>query len=93
MKIADFTKPELDYFRENCNFVGVEKEVFEFGHISCPSPVCEVILRNCFYPADKRNYEQGKEYILVHQKRYTYSRNCHACIEDDAFFFIEFVNA
>lgn len=29
MKIADFTKPELDYFRENCNFVGIEIKVFE----------------------------------------------------------------
>lgn len=29
MNIKDFTKPELDYFRENCNFVGIEKDVFE----------------------------------------------------------------
>ena len=29
MNIKEFTKPELDYFRENCNFVGLEKEVFE----------------------------------------------------------------
>ena len=29
MKIADFTVPELDYFRENCNFVGDELIVFE----------------------------------------------------------------
>ncbi len=36
MKIADFTKPELDYFRENCNFVGVEKEVFELRSQGVP---------------------------------------------------------
>lgn len=29
MKIYDFTVPELDYFRENCNFTPEEKEVFE----------------------------------------------------------------
>ena len=29
MKICDFTKPELDYFRENCNFVNLEIDVFE----------------------------------------------------------------
>lgn len=29
MIIADFTEPELDYFRKNCNFVGYEREVFE----------------------------------------------------------------
>lgn len=29
MKIADFTKPELDYFRENCNFTKDERTFFE----------------------------------------------------------------
>lgn len=30
MKIYDFTIPELDYFREKCNFTPEEKEVFEY---------------------------------------------------------------
>ena len=29
MLITDYTKPELDYFRETCNFVGFEKPLFE----------------------------------------------------------------
>ena len=29
MVISDFTVPELNYFKENCNFVGLEKRVFE----------------------------------------------------------------
>ncbi len=29
MIISDFTKPELDLFRDNCNFVGCETQVFE----------------------------------------------------------------
>lgn len=29
MIISDFTKPELDLFREQCNFVGHEKDLFE----------------------------------------------------------------
>ena len=29
MIVADFTKPELDFFRLNCNFVGNEINVFE----------------------------------------------------------------
>lgn len=29
MIISGFTKPELDLFRENCNFVGSEKALFE----------------------------------------------------------------
>lgn len=35
MKISKFTKPELDYFRENCNFVNHEVTLFEMraaGH-------------------------------------------------------------
>lgn len=29
MIIADFTKPELDMLRDNCNFVGREADLFE----------------------------------------------------------------
>lgn len=29
MQICSFTKPELDFLRENCNFVNLEAEVFE----------------------------------------------------------------
>lgn len=29
MTISNFTKPELDYFRNNCNFVNLEVDVFE----------------------------------------------------------------
>lgn len=29
MIVSDFTKPELDRFREQCNFVGYETQVFE----------------------------------------------------------------
>ena len=30
MEISDYTVPELDYFREKCNFVGNEIDVFEY---------------------------------------------------------------
>ena len=29
MIVSDFTTPELNYFRDSCNFVGKEIEVFE----------------------------------------------------------------
>lgn len=29
MQICSFTKPELDFLRENCNFVNLEADVFE----------------------------------------------------------------
>lgn len=30
MNITNFTKIELDYFRENCNFTKIENELFEY---------------------------------------------------------------
>lgn len=30
MKIADFVKPELDYFREVCNFTEEENQYFDY---------------------------------------------------------------
>ena len=29
MQISRFTKPELDYLKENCNFVNLEIDIFE----------------------------------------------------------------
>lgn len=29
MTVSGFTKPELDYFRENCNFTDLESQLFE----------------------------------------------------------------
>lgn len=36
MMVADFTKPELDYYRSNCNFVGNELKVFELRSQGIP---------------------------------------------------------
>lgn len=36
MNIKDFTKPELEYFREVRNFVGVEKDIFEMRSQGIP---------------------------------------------------------
>lgn len=36
MKISDFVKPELEYLREQCNFVGIETEVFELRSKGVP---------------------------------------------------------
>lgn len=36
MTISDFTKPELDFYRLNCNFVGNEKHVFELRSQGIP---------------------------------------------------------
>ena len=36
MIISGFTKIELDIFRENCNFVGIERSLFELRSQSVP---------------------------------------------------------
>lgn len=36
MIIADFTKLELDVFRNNCNFVGNEQEIFDLRSQGMP---------------------------------------------------------
>lgn len=36
MIISDFTKPELDLFRSNCNFVGCEKDIFDMRSQGVP---------------------------------------------------------
>lgn len=36
MIISDFTKPELDVFRNNCNFVGWEKDIFDMRSQGVP---------------------------------------------------------
>ena len=35
MRICDFTKPELDKFRENCNFTTLERKCFELKAKDC----------------------------------------------------------
>ena len=36
MIISDFTNIELDYFRDHCNFVGYERDVFELRSMGIP---------------------------------------------------------
>lgn len=36
MVVSDFTVPELDRFREQCNFVGNERDVFELRSQGIP---------------------------------------------------------
>ena len=36
MNIKDFTQHELNYFRDNCNFVGIELQVFIYRSQGIP---------------------------------------------------------
>jgi len=35
MRICDFTKPELEYFREQCNFTDCERRAFDMKAKDC----------------------------------------------------------
>lgn len=44
MKVCDFVKPELDFLRENCNFVNLEVEIFEMRAKGVPlEEIAEVL--------------------------------------------------
>ena len=36
MIVSDFTVPELNVFREQCNFIGSERQVFEYRSQGVP---------------------------------------------------------
>lgn len=44
MKIYDFTVPELNYFRENCNFTAEELTLFEYRAKNIPLETCAEIM-------------------------------------------------
>lgn len=35
MRIADFTKPELEHFRDQCNFTDIERKCFDLKAKDC----------------------------------------------------------
>lgn len=44
MKIYDFTVPELNYFRKNCNFTKEELTLFEYRAKNIPLETCAEIM-------------------------------------------------
>lgn len=63
MLISDFTVPELDHLRVNCNFVGNEKEVFELRSQGIP---LEQVIKPCLNKVTNRVYQQP---LLTKQKQ------------------------
>lgn len=56
MRICGFTRPELDFLRDNCNFVNLESEVFEMRAKGIP---LEVIAEELNISADTaKKYSQ-----------------------------------
>ena len=44
MKIYDFTVPELNYFKDNCNFTTEELKLFEYRAKNIPLETCAEIM-------------------------------------------------
>ena len=65
MIIADFTVPELNYFRENCNFVGLEIRVFEMRSQGIPLEEIAEILNMSVDGVKKISRKVNKKIIKV----------------------------
>ena len=44
MKVYDFTVPELNYFREQCNFTEDERTLFEYRSRTIPLEQCAELM-------------------------------------------------
>lgn len=53
MKIYDFTQPELNYFREYCNFTPEQRTSFEYRARNVPLEQCAELM-NVSVPTIKR---------------------------------------
>lgn len=65
MIIADFTVPELNYFRENCNFVGLEIRVFDLRSQGVPLEEIAEILNMSVDGVKKISRKVNKKIIRV----------------------------
>lgn len=65
MNIKDFTKPELDYFRENCNFVGVELEIFELRSQGVPIEIIAEMINMSVDGVKKASRRVNKKIIRL----------------------------
>lgn len=65
MNIKDFTKPELDFFREQCNFVGIENDLFELRSQGVPLEQIAEMLDVSIDGAKKVSRRVNKKIIRV----------------------------
>lgn len=65
MIIKDFTKPELDNFRQNCNFVGNEIQVFELRSAGISLEVIAEVLNLSNDSVKKISRKVNKKIIKV----------------------------
>lgn len=65
MIISDFTKLELDLFRNNCNFVGNEKDIFDLRSQGVPLEIIAESLNLSVDGAKRISQKVNKKIIRV----------------------------
>ncbi len=65
MKIYDFTVPELNYFREYCNFTNEERILFEHRAKNIPLETCAEIMNVSISTAKRISKRVNNKIIRV----------------------------
>lgn len=65
MKIHDFTVPELNYFREYCNFTEEERMLFDYRSKNIPLETCAEIMNVSLSTAKRMNKKIQNKIIKV----------------------------
>ena len=65
MKIYDFTVPELNYFREYCNFTNEERILFEHRSKNIPLETCAEIMNVSISTAKRISKRVNNKIIRV----------------------------
>lgn len=65
MKIYDFTVPELNYFREYCNFTEEERMLFDYRSKNIPLETCAEIMNVSLSTAKRMNKKIQNKIIKV----------------------------
>lgn len=65
MKIHDFTLPELNYFREYCNFTEEERMLFDYRSKNIPLETCAEIMNVSLSTAKRMNKKIQNKIIKV----------------------------
>ena len=65
MKIYDFTVPELNYFRDYCNFTEDERVLFEYRAKNIPLETCAEIMNVSLYTAKRISKRVNSKIVKV----------------------------
>lgn len=65
MKIYDFTVPELNYFREYCNFTEEERMLFDYRSKNIPLETCAEIMNVSISTIKRMNKKIQNKIIKV----------------------------